>query len=65
MLDDKVYIGAEDGDVCRFKLQTEKRKPIELNMRTSVYSTPIVANGVLCIANKTHLFAIQAPAASE
>ncbi len=28
-------------------------------MMNSVYSTPIVANNVLYIANKTHLFAIQ------
>ena len=30
----------------------------EINMKNSVYSTPIVANGVLYISNKTHLFAI-------
>ena len=27
-------------------------------MGSSVYSTPVVANGVLFIANRTHLFAI-------
>ena len=30
----------------------------EINMANSAYSTPVVANGVLYIANKTHLFAI-------
>ena len=36
-----------------------KIEPIqEINMGNSVYSTPIVANNVLYIANKTHLFAI-------
>jgi hypothetical protein len=29
-------------------------------MGNSVYSTPIVANNVLYISNKDHLFAIQA-----
>ncbi len=29
-----------------------------INMGNSVYSTPIVANGILYIANRTHLFAI-------
>ena len=29
-----------------------------VNMNNSVYSTPIVANNVLFIANKTHVFAI-------
>jgi hypothetical protein len=32
-----------------------------INMGNSVYSTPIVANNVLYIANKSTLFAIQAP----
>jgi hypothetical protein len=30
----------------------------EINMGNSVYSTPIVADNVLYIANRTHLFAI-------
>ena len=30
----------------------------EINMPSSIYSTPIVANDVLYIADKTHLFAI-------
>ncbi len=29
-------------------------------MSNSVYSTPVVANGVLFIANRTHVFAIAA-----
>ncbi len=31
-----------------------------VNMLSSVYSTPIVANGVLYIGNKDHIFAIAA-----
>ncbi|MFI4875021.1 MAG: PQQ-binding-like beta-propeller repeat protein [Blastopirellula sp. JB062] len=61
IVDGRVYIGDEDGDVCIFKLSTdpEDAEPInEVNMGNSVYSTPIIANGVLYIANKTHLFAI-------
>jgi len=69
IVEDKVYIGDEDGDVAIFNLASDKSKamkddggqyvPIaEINMGNSVYSTPIVANGVLYIANKTHLFAI-------
>ena len=30
----------------------------EMNMGNSVYSTAVVANNVLYIANKSHLFAI-------
>ncbi len=57
-----VYIGDEDGDVCVFELTKEPHDPIEeINMGNSVYSTPIVANGVLFITNRTHLFAIVDP----
>ena len=34
-------------------------------MNNSVYSTPIFANGVLWIANKDHVFAIQEEAGAE
>ena len=69
--DGKVYIGDEDGDVCIFPLTGDPEKAFEevdgdlkpaigeIYMDNSVYSSPIVANGVLFIANRTHLFAIQ------
>ncbi len=54
-----VYIGDEDGDVCVFRLTAEKHEPInEINMDSSVYSTPVVANDVLYISTKNRLFAI-------
>jgi outer membrane protein assembly factor BamB len=54
-----VYIGDEDGDVCIFRLTPEKHEPVaEINMANSIYSTPVMANGVLYIANRTHVFAI-------
>jgi outer membrane protein assembly factor BamB len=61
IVDGRVYIGDEDGDVCIFEHSKEpQEEPLaEINMGNSVYSTPIVANGVLYIANRTHLFAIQ------
>ena len=59
IVDDKVYIGDEDGDVVIFNLTAERHDPIaEINMANSVYSTPIVSRNVLYISNKTHLFAI-------
>jgi outer membrane protein assembly factor BamB len=59
--DEKVYVGDEDGDIAIFNLTKEKHDPIaEINMGNSVYSTPIVANNVLYIANKDHIFAITA-----
>jgi outer membrane protein assembly factor BamB len=62
IVDGKVYVGDEDGDVTIFELSTEPQEPIaEISMVNSVYSTPIVANNTLFIANRTHLFAISAP----
>ncbi len=56
--DGKVYIGDEDGDVTIFELSKELNIIAEVPMGNSVYSTPITANGVLYIANKSALFAI-------
>jgi outer membrane protein assembly factor BamB len=57
---DKVFVGDEDGDILIFNLDKEEHEPVnEINMANSVYSTPIMANGVLYIANKDRLFAIQ------
>ncbi|MCH1521717.1 MAG: PQQ-like beta-propeller repeat protein, partial [Arenicellales bacterium] len=66
IVEGKVYIGDEDGDVTIFKLSREKEilsvdeygDSGPINMGNSVYSTPIVADNVLYISNKTHLFAI-------
>ena len=57
--DGKVYIGDEDGDVCIFEFGAENSEPIEeVNMGSSVYSTPVAANGTLYISTKDKLFAI-------
>ncbi|MEX1094435.1 MAG: PQQ-binding-like beta-propeller repeat protein, partial [Planctomycetales bacterium] len=56
--DGKVYVGDEDGDVTVFEHSKALRIIAEPNMENSVYTTPIVANGVLYIANKSTLFAI-------
>lgn len=62
IVEDKVYIGDEDGDVSVFRLSPEAHEPIsEINMGSSVYSTPIVSHNVLYISNKSHVFAIAKP----
>ncbi|HVX63827.1 MAG TPA: PQQ-binding-like beta-propeller repeat protein [Pirellulales bacterium] len=58
IVEDKVYVGDEEGKVTIFKLSPEKEILAEVEMGNSVYSTPIVAHNTLFIANKTHLFAI-------
>ena len=68
IVDGKVYVGDEDGDVAIFEHDPEgkAKEPIqEINMNNSVYSTPIVANNVLYISNKSTLFAIKEGAQSE
>jgi outer membrane protein assembly factor BamB len=57
--DGKVYIGDEDGDISIFRLTPEQEILAEINMGTSVYSTPIAVGDTLYIANKSHLFAIR------
>jgi hypothetical protein len=65
IVDGKVYIGDEDGDIAIFKLSSDPEvampdeEPIvEINVGNAVYSSPIVANDVLYIANKSTLYAI-------
>jgi outer membrane protein assembly factor BamB len=70
IVEDKVYVGDEDGEVAIFRHSADpnvamkdvdgEMKPYygEINMANSVYSTPIVADNVLYISNRTHLFAI-------
>jgi outer membrane protein assembly factor BamB len=70
VVDGKVYIGDEDGDMAIFqhsadpnvamRVDGDQHVPFygEPNMGSSVYSTPIVAGGILYISNRTHLFAI-------
>ncbi len=59
IVEDKVYIGDEDGFVRVFRHAADKELLSEINMGNSVYSTPVVANNILYIANKSHLFAIE------
>lgn len=58
IVENKVYMGDEDGDICIFELSKEQKLIGEVNMGNAVYSTPIVANDTLYIANKSTLFAI-------
>ena len=60
IVDGKVYIGDEDGDITIFEFSKKQKIIDEINMGNAVYSTPIVANNVLYIANRSTLFAISA-----
>ena len=56
--DGKVYLGDEDGDVVVLQAGKELKKISEMNMGSSVYSTPVAANGVLYIMNNRELYAV-------
>jgi len=56
--DGRVYLGDEDGDVVIMQTGKVKKVLAEINMGSSVYSTPVPANGALFIANRNQLFAL-------
>ena len=62
VVDGKVYCGDEDGDVRVFADDKQLKVISEVNMNSPVYSTPIVANGVMYIGTQAHLYAIAAGA---
>jgi hypothetical protein len=55
--DGKVYAGDEDGDFVVLAAAKEKKLLSETNLPSPVYSTPIVANGVIYVSCNTHLYA--------
>ncbi len=56
--DGKVYLGDEDGDVVVLQAGKEPRLLKENTMGSSVYSSPVPANGVLYIMNRSELYAL-------
>ena len=62
IVEDKVYVGDEDGDITIFELSKDLNVIAENNMINSIYSTPIVANDTLFISNKSTLFALKSGA---
>lgn len=66
VIDGKVYLGDEDGDVVVLKAARKLEVLAEMNMKNSVYSTPVPANGVLFLNNRNELFALaEKPAAKN
>jgi outer membrane protein assembly factor BamB len=65
LVDGRLYLGDEDGDVIIMQAGKEKKVLAEINMGSSVYSTPVPANGVLFITNRNQLFALAANAPAK
>ncbi|MEX2261110.1 MAG: PQQ-binding-like beta-propeller repeat protein [Bryobacteraceae bacterium] len=58
VIDGKVYLGDEDGDVVVLQAGKEKKLLGEMNMGSSIYCSVVPANGTLFIANRNQLYAI-------
>jgi outer membrane protein assembly factor BamB len=59
VVDGKVYLGDEDGDVVVLAQGKEKKILAEMNMGSAVYSTPVPAHGTLFMNNRNQLFALE------
>ncbi len=60
VIDGKVYLGDEDGDIAVLQASKEKKLIGEFNMGSSVYGTVVPANGALFIMNRNQLFKLAA-----
>ncbi|MGE3182450.1 MAG: PQQ-binding-like beta-propeller repeat protein, partial [Phycisphaerae bacterium] len=59
VIGDKVMLGTEDGEVLVFQHGKEKKLLATNNVASSVYTTPVAANGVLYITSRNTLFALK------
>src|SRR5687768_12607608 len=59
LIDGKLYLGDEDGDVVIMQEGKTKKVLAEINMGSSVYSTVVPANGVMYITNRNQLYALK------
>src|SRR5581483_7957638 len=60
-VDNKVYIGTEDGEIFVYAHGKEKKPLGKMDMKHPVRSTPVVANGVMYIMTESVLYAIAKP----
>jgi outer membrane protein assembly factor BamB len=59
VIDGKVFLGDEDGDIAVIAADRTLKVIAENNMGSSVYSTPVPANGTLFVVNRNQLFALK------
>lgn len=58
VVDGKVFLGDEDGDMSVLKAGRVLEVLAEPNFGNTVYGTPVIANGVMFIMTRSHVYAI-------
>ena len=58
VIDGKVYLGDEDGDVVVLQAGKEKKILAENTLGSSVYSSAVPANGALFLMNRNQLWSL-------
>ncbi len=58
VIDGKVYLGDEDGDVVVLEAGRQLKVLYETNMGSSVYCTVVPSNGTMFVVNRNQLYAI-------
>jgi outer membrane protein assembly factor BamB len=65
LVDGKIYLGDEDGDVVIMQEGKTKKVIGEINMGSSVYSSAVPAHGTLFISNRNQLYALSEASAAK
>jgi outer membrane protein assembly factor BamB len=58
VVDGRVYLGDEDGDIVVLQAGKTKKVLAEVNMGSAVYATPVPAHGRIYLNNRNQLFAL-------
>lgn len=58
VINGRVYVADEDGDIAVFEAAKEKKLIGTMNMGSSVYATPVPAHGALFVMDRNELFAL-------
>ena len=59
VVDGKVMLGDEDGDLVILEAGKEEKVLAEKLFNSSIYSTPTIANGVIFISDRSRLYAFK------
>ena len=60
VVDGKVLLGDEDGDLIALDAGKEQKLIAEKIFPSSIYSTPTIANGVIFVSDRSRLYAFKA-----